>query len=330
MLNKMLAGLVLLSLTGVASAIEEGDTEVQWAHAPGKRLSLSIGGQTLWTYHFGADEGFSWFHPLKTADGVELTDFAPADHPWHRALWFSWKHIEGVNFWDWGGRPSGQPAGLTQRVGKEVVRAGKESCSIDLDVRYVAEGRTLMTEHRTIRIGLPRPDGSYTLDWQMTFTANERDVVLGRTDPAQASWGGYAGLSFRAAASLRDYYAVDSEGRRDKAGHGKRARWMDFGGTVAEKDVAEKDVAEKGTVAGVAFFDHPANPRHPSPWYVSLGGMPYFSPAFLFDEPYTLAAGKPLVLRYRVLIHAGRPQPAELEKEYERFRAAYSVGDDSS
>ena len=74
-----------------------------------------------------------------------------------------------------------------------------------------------------------------------------------------------------------------------------------------------------GTVVGVAIFDHPANPRHPTPWYVSVGQMGFFNPAFLFDQPYTLPAGKSLTLKYRVLIHPGLGRPADLEKQYQAF-----------
>jgi outer membrane protein assembly factor BamB len=70
--------------------------------------------------------------------------------------------------------------------------------------------------------------------------------------------------------------------------------------------------------AGITIFDHSDNLRHPSPWYVEKG-MPYFSPAVLFDKAYTIAGGKSLTLRYRILIHPGLADKARLEAEWKAF-----------
>lgn len=73
---------------------------------------------------------------------------------------------------------------------------------------------------------------------------------------------------------------------------------------------------------GKPFFDHPQNRRHPSPWYVSVDAkvpFGYFSPAVLFNEPYTLRAGKSLTLKYRVLIHPGQMRRDSLETEARSF-----------
>ena len=142
-------------------------------------------------------------------------------------------------------------------------------------------------------------------------------MVLDRTDPAKASWGGYGGLGFRGAKSMRQFKAIDSEGRSGRAAsHGKAARWMDFSGVFFEK--SEKD--QKEVPAGMAIFDHPQNPRHPTPWYLSdNAGLPYFSPSMLWASPLTLKAGESMTVRYRVLVHPGLGDKDALEKEYREF-----------
>jgi len=294
-----------------ASAKEPAPSKHQWVHKPGEQLSLVLEGKTIWSYHFTADGGFPHFHPVATAGGTVLTEFAPADHRWHRGVWFSWKYLNGVNYWDWGGKKVAVPDGITRLSGKESVARGDDSCTVAMNLEYSTADKVVLKEKRQITIGLPRDDGSYTIDWHMTFTAAEKDVVFDRTPPEKKTWGGYGGLSFRAAKSMGNQRVIDSEGRTGKAGHGKRARWMDFSGTVDDQ----------GTAAGVAMFDHPSNPRHPTPWYVSTGGMGYFNPAFLFHEPYTLPAGKSFTLRYRMLVHTGAGDAAALKKEYEAFKA---------
>jgi hypothetical protein len=204
------------------------------------------------------------------------------------------------------------PDGLTKRVGEEVVKTDKTgAATIAIDLHYLHQEKLVLKERREIRVEAPRPDGRYAIDWRMTFTSPKRDVVFDRTPPKKKPWGGYGGLSYRAAAAMRNHRVINSKGQQGKKAHGKPARWMDFSGTF-----------DDGTAAGVAMFDHPDNPRHPTPWYVSTGKMGYFNPAFLFHEPYTLPAGKSFTLRYRILIHPGQGEPAVLEKEYEAFQAS--------
>ena len=301
--------LVTSLAAGTATAGAPAHPQYQWDRQPGQSLSLGAGEKTLLSCHFGAEGGFPYFHPVATPEGVPLTALAPPDHVWHRGIWFSWKYLNGVNYWDWAGRKNGVPDGLTQPDGKETVKIGPEGASLAMGLRYSSGDRSVLSERRKISIGVPRDDGSYTMDWRLVFTAAGEDVVFERTPPAKAPWGGYGGLSFRGAKSLKKQRVIDSEGRQGKQGHGKQARWVDFS--------ARTD--NKGSAAGVAMFDHPDNPRHPSPWYISVGKMPYFNAAFLFAEPYTLPAEKSFTLRYRVLVHPGMGDPAALEKEYESF-----------
>jgi hypothetical protein len=302
------AVILLQAICAWAQAPVEGDFRVD--HRPGSEASLLTRDQPLWTYHFDAKGGVPYFHPLALPDGTVLTAFAPQDHPWHRGLWFSWKFLNGVNYWDWEGRKEAVPDGTTERVGAETVGGGgKEPVVIEMTLQYRHKDDVVLTEKRSILAGLPRPDGSYVLDWQATFTAPKREVVLDRTSLAQAPWGGYAGFSYRATRAMQDVRVLDSEGREGKQGHGKQARWMDFSGAVGKN----------GPVAGVTIFDHPKNPRYPTPWFVETQGIQYFGPALLFHEPLKLPAGQSFTLHYRVMVHPGRCESAVLNKECEAF-----------
>jgi len=301
----------------VAQTPAAQEAKYSWDHKPGAELALQAGEKTIWAYHFKADGGFPYVHPLATADGTCLTALAPSDHPWHRAVWFSWKYLNGVNYWNWEGNSKQPiPPGRTVPVGKETVTLADDKARIAINLVYTFDGRTVLTEKREIVIRVPRTDGSYTMDWRATFTAAEEDVALDRTpipgQPGGAGHGGYAGLSFRGAASLRDVHSLDSEGRSDMQSHGKTARWLDYHAVIDEK----------GRMAGVAIFDHPDNLRHPSPWYLSFGRMPYFSPAPIFHKPHKLSAGEKLTLRYRILVHPGRGNREALESEYKEFSSS--------
>lgn len=83
--------------------------EFAWKEENGA-VGLMSGPQTIWRFHYGADQPKPCFHPVALPGGEPLTDFRPADHPWHRALWFSWKFINPA--FDYTGVPGGRECGI--------------------------------------------------------------------------------------------------------------------------------------------------------------------------------------------------------------------------
>ena len=65
-----------------------------------KMVALLHEGKIIWKLNFDKEQDKPYFHPLKTPNGYELTLERPKDHPWHRGLWFSWKYINGINYWE--------------------------------------------------------------------------------------------------------------------------------------------------------------------------------------------------------------------------------------
>jgi hypothetical protein len=276
-------------------------------------LSLMAGDKVVYTCQFAAEGGHPYIHPVSLPGGPVLTAMAPKDHPWHRGLWFSWKYLNGVNYWDFPAKRPNQPDGKTAVIDPATVQASGATATVKLRLEY-SKAQVVLAEERTLACSFPRPDGSYIIDWTSKFTAKDQDVVFERTPPQKAPWGGYGGLGFRASKTMREFRAIDSEGRTGRAeSHGKAARWMDFSGVFGEPD-------EKPTAAGTAIFDHPSNPRHPAPWYLSdTTDLPYFGPALLFAEPMTLKAGASFAVRYRILVHPGPGDKTAMEKEYQEF-----------
>ena len=70
----------------------------------------------------------------------------------------------------------------------------------------------------------------------------------------------------------------------------------------------------------VAVFDHPKNVRHPATMFTMPAGFAYISATLnLMEEPLTIEAGKPLLLRYGVAVWDGEAEPAEVERVYARW-----------
>ena len=268
---------------GADSTVEVDEAE----HA----LSARLDGRTLWTFHHDPKEGKPYFHPLSSVDGTMFTDLRPDDHPWHRGIWFSWKFINGVNYWE-EDRQTGESAGRTLLLSAVQTVSKGRTVRIDMDLAYAPAGTVehVLWESRAVEVSPPDTNGAYTIDWASEFRALEEDVVLDRTplpgEPGGKDYGGYAGWSVRMNADVRGGTFRNSEGKSDRTAHRQPAAWMLF-------------TASEG--GSLLFMDHPENLGYPSKWYVAEG-MPYFSPALIHDGPHTIKAGETLRLRYRIVV----------------------------
>lgn len=267
----------------------------------------------IWRVHFSDPAEKGYIHPVALFDGRPLTWLSPPDHVWHRSLWFSWKFIDGVNYWE-----EVPDKGITELCSSKRDESAEDfRASYALSLEYHPPGEDpVMREARHISINAPDEEEGYQITWRTTFTALDTDVVLDRTPPADEpegqSWGGYAGMSVRLAKETRDWRITDSEGRQGLDCHRQPARWI-------RSDFARTDT---GREAGIAILDHPENPRHPTPSFIVLTPeIPfiYYSPAILFDGPLTLKARTSLSLAYRILVHPGRATNEWIDEEWKRF-----------
>jgi hypothetical protein len=80
------------------------------------------------------------------------------------------------------------------------------------------------------------------------------------------------------------------------------------------------------------MIDAPGNPTQPVPWYGSTRHETYgadddqwsnfFNAAFLFHAPRSLPANEPLRFRYRVVVHDGLGDHADLAARADEYRRA--------
>lgn len=283
---------------------------LEWERSD-SHVALRTEGGTVWAFHHGPDATKPYFHPLALSGGSPLTELRPEDHPWHLGLWFSWKTLNGVNYWE-EDRSTGLPAGRTTWSRVEVETRPDHSAAISLDLVYTPPtGDPVLTERRIIAVGAPGADGELRVDWESRFTAGAEAVELAATQVDEArKRGGYAGLLWRASHGLTGWQAVDADGRAGLAAHGERSAALEFSGVRDGREV------------GVAMFDHPSNPRHPTPWFLRINeAKPYglSGPALVFHEPIRIEAGQTLTLRYRIALHPGRWSAADLRTRSEAF-----------
>ncbi len=277
-------------------------------------VTLMAGDTPVWKFEYDSKLGKPHFAVLAPVGGSSIARVSPADHIWHYGLWFSWKYLNKLNYWEEDKQHKSQGVNDWKNVKCRADTDG--SATITLDLEYHPKDQPpILTEKRTLRISAPAADGSYQIDWTSAFTAGQIDVAVDRTpippEPGAQAWGGYAGLSLRMQQLTK--HSVITEDGPVTFGPANRfrgpARAMDYSGEL------------NGKMIGVAILDHPANLRHPSSWYaIRDGTMNFFNPAILIPGPHTLKAGDSLTLRYRVLVHHGALDKEALAKAAAEFK----------
>jgi hypothetical protein len=302
-----LAGLVWVACTA-------GLARAEWKVDGNRRLEWVGDRGVMVRFRLDAGPRDPHFDILATPDGRNTVWVAPPDHVWHYGLWFSWKKINGVNFWETHGRTGRQP-GHDEIVDAEIA-VGPESAVVRYRMRAHPdpEGPAVLEDAVEIRIAPPAEGRGPVVDWQIRTRAL-RDVVLDRTPPpgpeGGREWGGYGGFSWRGAEAFEDVHFMNREGRRDAKAHRCESPWIHVQGRL------------EGEPAGLLVLDHPDNPRHPQSWYVTAQPeLPfwYANPALLQPAPLKLAQGEAFEHRYRVMVHAGEWDEARCEQAAQEFR----------
>ncbi len=307
----MLIGFAVISMVANASVVPLSAApqavDLRWEKTD-TSLALRNHKEVVWRHVHDKAIGKPYMR-IGLIDGTELTrpcplpkDYPKADHPWHRALWWSWKSIDGVNFWE-------QNQQGTEPVEVQLTQNDDGSARITLAIAYhLPDQPPVVNERRVIRVSKPGETGTYLLDWQATFTpAGKKDVVFNRNS--------YGGFALRMAAQFSGDDAKQSPAWKFLASDGEakgtthNARWMAYQGT-----------AQNGQPATLAIFAHPGNPRYPA-WWQTRDHYPYLNPSFTCKEDYTLAAGASLTLRYGVLVHHGPADRQAIERAFKAFAA---------
>jgi hypothetical protein len=278
-------------------------------------VTLLNNSKIVWQHHFDKAEGKPYFHPLSTIDGSVLTALRPEDHPWHRAVWFSWKYINGLNYWE-EDRETGKSEGITELKSVKTKLDKQFGAEFNLELSYHAPmGADLLKEERTIQMSAPDNDGSYFMDWESSFTTLADEVALDRTplpnEPEGKSWGGYAGFSARLSIQLWDVKTINDSGETENL-HGKSSRWLTYQG----KNLKTESVS-------MTIFDHPSNMNHPSKWFISNDPSTpfyYLSPALIFDQKLILKKGEKLHLKYRLLVSSGEVNQEKININWNYFK----------
>ncbi|QOV44775.1 PmoA family protein [Streptomyces chromofuscus] len=280
-------------------------------------IHVMLGETPFATYHLGPSEPRPYLSDVMGPHGRRITRPHPAgagaDHPHHRGVWTGHRDVDGADFWtEFAGH--GRIAHRTLDELTEGPGEVRVSHSLDwLD----AHGVLRLTERRSLRFHGSMPDGPRLIDVSTSLTPVDGPVRLGDTKEAGM-------VALRVAPSMEENNGgrVENSGGDVGEAHcwGRPAAWCDYSGQV------------DGEVVGVAVFDHPDNPRHPTPWHVRAYGLlaanPFghrdFFPGQDRDGSLRLGVHEPVTFRYRLLLHLGDATAGRVADHYAEYVAERS------
>lgn len=285
------------------------------------RLKVEIDGKLFTEYRFGGVPR-PFCYPLMGPGELPMTRNWPMkdvpdedrDHPHHRSLWFTHGSVNGEDFW-----AEAKTSGKIVHDGFAEVKSGAEKGVVRARNKWIAaNGKLICRDETTLTFHKPSASGNRVLDFEVTVQAlPDEPLVFG--DTKEGSMGIRLAETMRLKGKVGKGHIVNSEGVKDGDTWGKRAKWCDYYGPVEGKSV------------GVAIFDHPSNPRHPTWWHVRDYGLFAANPFGKHDfeklpdktaGDLKVPAGGKVTFRYRFYLHQGDTQQGKVAEEYTRWAGA--------
>jgi len=280
--------------------------------------AVTIDGKPFATFNYGEDANKPFLAPIYSASGKIVTRGFPMvkdvpgesrDHLHHRGLWFSYDDVSGVKFWE--NDPSYNHPNLGKIVVKSAeVKENKGSSTLAAVMEWKSpNGRLMLTEDRQM---IFHSDPKLRIiDFVITLTAAD-ELALGDTKE-----GAFAIRLSDAFTEKKGLKIADADGRTRMVNvWGKRSNWVDYSTDV------------DGEKVGVAMFDHPSNPHHPTYWHARDYGLfslnPFGQNAFDPMQPVNitkLERGQKLTFRWSVVIHPGDAETAHIADLYKTYAA---------
>jgi hypothetical protein len=308
-----LAGLLL-----AASALAETpQTQVALEKLP-DRVRVTMGG-SLFTEYVFTYKSRPYLYPILGPGQLPMTRNWPMkelpgeekDHPHHRSLWFAHGDVNGIDFWS-----EAKGAGKVVHRGFDIVEAKSGVGTIKARNDWVdRDDKLVCSEERTLRFCVsPVNPASRIIDFEAVILASEQDLVFGDTKEGMMAIRLAESMRLKGIASAGRI--INSEGDRDNATWGKRAKWCDYYGP------------SDGKTAGVAILDHPSNHAHPTWWHVRDYGLFAANPFGRHDfekladkqaGALTVKKGSRISFRFRFVFHQGNDVEGKIPAEYAAY-----------
>jgi hypothetical protein len=273
----------------------EGDTKVLFYQAERKALPDGQAARS------------NYFHPLYDLDGNVVTEDFPKDHIHHRGIFSAWHQV----------RISGKTV-QDQWVNRDSfwmlrdARTDSDARSATLALRVMWESplftdakgqRRPFVEERSVTRVHQAEGAIRKIDFHQQLTALVDGVEIGGSDDAK----GYGGFSFRVVMPP-DIKFTGAEGVVTPIENAvSPSPWMDVSGSYGASGKS-----------GLTVLTHPSSTGFPQSWILRARASMQ-NAVYPGRQPVAISRERPVLLRYRLVLHRGELAPAEigrLQAEY--------------
>ncbi len=254
----------------------------------------------------------NYFHPVWGIEGDTLTEEFPADHPYHRGIFWAWHQV-------FIGNQRVADGWIMENLVQDVVavKSGieKKLARFDIEVNWKSplyqQGRSFLKENTIVMVH-PLQQGIRLIDFEISLRALVQGVSIGGAEDEK----GYGGFCIRSKLPQDMAFTSASGTVIPQTLQVIAGPWMDFTGSFGSK----------GNVEGYAILCHPDTPNYPAPWILrretSMQNIVYPG-----RKRVEIAVDKPVVLRYRMVIHKGNDiDLPRLQAEYEKYSYTFNPG----
>jgi len=267
-------------------------------------IIIRIDGKTFTCYRFGEGQKYPYFYPVNgPLSGISVTTESSLPYPHHRSLFFGLDRVNGGNYWQ-----EGNDRGRIVSAGPRILVNGPENVVIEDECAWKQpDAEPIIIDRRIITIAAPS-DSLRSIEFSIVLTART-DIRVDKTNHSLFSARMDPALSVEQGGVL-----VNAGGGRNQEGTlDQKSPWCDYYGV------------RFGVTEGLAIFDSPGNPWHPSPWLTRNYGFFSPTPMNLLDENgFSLKKDETLKLMYRVIIHGGTTEQAGIKGLYDEWSESVS------
>jgi hypothetical protein len=246
-----------------------------------------------------------YIHPLFGLDGAVLTRDWPVDHPHHRGIYWAWPEVD---FGQERGDLHALQKVFARPTGKVRLESGPVFAEIEAENLWLWEDREPIVQEQAIIRAYRATAQGRVVDLAFRFVALKDGVTLARRGMEH-----YGGLNVRLATPASQEIAVHT----DSSNAVPRRAWSDLSGVFGAANAASE----------LTVLQCQANPDYPGDW-VQYPQLSWCQPTFpAAGTRYALVRDKPLVLRFRLFVHAGAKSDNDgAAKLWDAFHASVAAG----
>ena len=265
-----------------------------------EQVVVNVDGKLFTCYKFAGSQKYPYFWPVNgPLSGESITTETSEPYPHHHSLFFGCDRVNGGNYWQ-----DVNARGQILSQGPKIAEAAGERVVLTDTCLWKQPGKEPVIEDtRKITISAPG-EKLRIIDFKITVTPLV-DIEILKTNHSLFSARVVPELNAQSGGTL-----INAAGdTKEKGTFGVASPWCDYSGTREE------------LTEGIAILQNPRNRWYPSKWFTRDYG--FFSPTpmyWLEGGKLNLAKGEKLTLEYRVIIHAGDAEAANIAGLFEKYK----------